>query len=143
MVKHDDAWDRQFEEPSGRLMAVMAGELVRDIDHIGSTAIAGLCARPIIDMLAVVADIDAVDDLDGSVRALSWLLAPEPGDTAQRRRSYCFSTLEHRTHHLHVVEVDHPRWRGWLVFRDRLKHPFLAAGSAAPLCLRTGAPSLG
>lgn len=133
IVEHDDAWATSFAEQSDRLTAAIGGRLVRDIEHIGSTSVAGLCAKPIVDMLAVVDNIDAIADLDEALQALSWLSAPEPDDPVQRRRSYCYPTREHRTHHLHVVEEDHPYWRGWLAFRNRLRRDAIAAAEYGAL----------
>ena len=42
-------------------------------------------------------------------------------NVAERRLSFCLPSIEHRTHHLHVVEDASPDWRGWLAFRDHLR----------------------
>ena len=99
---------------------------------MGSTAVPGLAAKPIIDMLAVVGDIETTTALLPAVLALGWQDAPEPADAAERRRSLCFPSVERRTHHLHVVEEGSTPWRGWLAFRDHLRaHPDAAAAYAA------------
>lgn len=121
MVPYDSSWVERFAERAEHLAAVLDGSLVRDIEHIGSTAVPGLCAKPIIDMLAVVDDVDAVRDLTAELAAISWVRDPEPRDLPEERLSFCFPSRERRTHHLHVVLDRHPGWRGWIAFRDRLR----------------------
>jgi GrpB-like predicted nucleotidyltransferase (UPF0157 family) len=65
-----------------------------------------------------------------------WVIAPEPADATQRRLSLCYPTVEHRSHHLHVVEERFDEWRGWLAFRDRLRAD--AAVAAAYAALKKG-----
>lgn len=102
--------------------------LVRRVEHIGSTAVPGLAAKPIIDMVAVVRDIDETRGAIDALREVGWLHAPEPSDAVNRRLSFCTPSLEWRTHHLHVVEETSAGWKGWLAFRDVLRvEPELAA----------------
>jgi GrpB-like predicted nucleotidyltransferase (UPF0157 family) len=129
MHPHDPAWARSFDVEAARVGRALGPWLVRPVEHIGSTAIPGLVAKPIIDMVAVVADVDAVD-AGGSdaLAAVGWVAAPEPGDAALRKRSFCTPAVARRSHHLHVVEERSDGWRGWLAFRDHLRaHPELAA----------------
>ncbi len=101
--------------------------LIQPLEHIGSTAVPGLVAKPIIDMLAVVEDIEAAAAAEVSLRKIGWVPAPEPGDDAARKLSFCMPSVELRTHHLHVVERVASGWRGWLAFRNDLRmHPEVA-----------------
>jgi GrpB-like predicted nucleotidyltransferase (UPF0157 family) len=70
IVEYDDAWPSMFEVERARLVAVFAPALVRPIEHIGSTAVPGLAAKPIIDMLAVVDDIEVPDQADAHLVAV-------------------------------------------------------------------------
>ncbi|GAA4376279.1 GrpB family protein [Nocardioides caricicola] len=112
---YDAAWVAGFETQR----AVLEPVLGVPVHHIGSTSVPGLPAKPIIDMLAVVEDRDQVDLV--AVEAAGWRHAPEPGDEEQRKLSFCHPTVEHRTHHLHVVEYSSEGWRDWLLFRDYLR----------------------
>ena len=124
IVPHDGRWADGFELERRRVAAVLGPLLVRPVEHIGSTAVPGLGAKPILDLLAVVADIDDVDATAAGFTAVGWVAAPEPNDLAQRRRSFCSPSIERRTAHLHVVEERSDGWRGWLAFRDHLRaHP--------------------
>ena len=121
IVPYDEAWPDLFRRERAVIEAALASVLVRPVEHIGSTAVPGLAAKPIIDMCAVVGSVEAVDVEAPKLHAAGWLAAPEPGDAAERRRSYCTPTIERRTHPLHVVEEDSAGWRGWLAFRDHLR----------------------
>ncbi|WP_243056665.1 GrpB family protein [Nocardioides sp. SR21] len=123
---YDAAWPARFEEQR----AVLEPVLGVPVHHIGSTAVPGLPAKPIIDMLAVVEDHTRVPG--ERLESAGWVHAPEPGDEEQRKLSYCHPTVEHRTHHLHVIEHDSDGWRDWLLFRDYLcEHPDEAERYAA------------
>ncbi|MHA7985002.1 GrpB family protein [Rathayibacter sp. CAU 1779] len=124
---YDPAWPTLFDEQKRILTPLLADVLVRPIEHIGSTSIPGLPAKPIVDMLAVVRSHDSVAPVLARLDDVGWLLAPEPGDDDARKYSLCFPSIERRSHHLHVVE---PAW-GWedlLIYRDYLRsHPEAAA----------------
>lgn len=121
MVPYDPSWAERFGEQADRLAVVLGNRLVQGIEHIGSTAVPGLCAKPIIDMLAVIDDVDAIRELTVELAAISWVRDPEPRDLPEERLSFCYPSRERRTHHLHVVSDRHPGWPGWVAFRDRLR----------------------
>jgi GrpB-like predicted nucleotidyltransferase (UPF0157 family) len=121
VVESDSDWPASFAQACDTLAPVLASWTVRPIEHIGSTAVPGLPAKPIIDMLAVVADIDDARSALTALAAAGWIHAPEPFDDADRKLSVCTPSVERRTHHLHVVEQRSERWRGWLAFRDYLR----------------------
>lgn len=129
---YDPRWPRAFETERDRLEPVLRPWLVRSLEHIGSTSIPGIPAKGIIDMLAVVGNIDDLQQAESRLAALGWVHAPEPGDDERRVRSFCTPSIANRTHHLHVVEEASPGWRGTLAFRDYLRtHPGLAGAYAA------------
>lgn len=115
---YDAAWATSFEEQR----AVLEEVLGVPVHHIGSTAVPGLPAKPIVDMLAIVEDPASVRV--AVVEGIGWVHAPEPGDEETRKLSFCHPNTEYRTHHLHVVERGSDGWRDWLLFRDYLReHP--------------------
>jgi GrpB-like predicted nucleotidyltransferase (UPF0157 family) len=121
MCPYDPNWASSFERERLRLTPILQPYLIEPLEHIGSTSVPGLVAKPIIDMLAVVEDISPVNANEYSLRQIGWLLAPEPTDGIERRLSFCTPSRELRTHHLHVVEREFSEWRGWLAFRDYLR----------------------
>lgn len=139
VVAPDPAWPHRFASERDRLQPVLEPFLARAVEHIGSTAVPGLAAKPIIDMLAVVHDIDAFEAAHAPLVDLGWHPAPEPGDDAGRRRSWCTPSVARRTHHLHVVEADSTGWPTWLAFRDALRADASAAAAYADLKRRLAA----
>ena len=132
IVPSDRTWPEAFDAARERIEPVLRPWLVRRIEHIGSTAVPGLAAKAIIDMLAVVADIDDIAPSEPGLARLGWVPAPEPGDRDRRVRSFCTPDVARRTHHLHVVEHEADGWRGTLAFRDYLRaHPGMASAYTA------------
>ncbi len=128
MHSYDPAWPSSFDDEARRLTVALQLWLVRPLEHIGSTAVPGLDAKPIIDIVAVVADIDSAAAAAEPLALVGWLAAPEPTDATLRKLSFCTPSIAHRTHHLHIVEQSSSGWRGWIAFRDHLRaHPDVAA----------------
>ncbi|MGF0115607.1 GrpB family protein [Promicromonospora sp. Marseille-Q5078] len=121
---YDSAWQGAFEEQRATLTGALKVWLVAPVEHIGSTSVPGLPAKPIVDMLALIDDHASFAPAFEPLEDIGWLPAPEPGDLERRRWSACFPSVEHRTHHLHVVEQRSEAWPDWLLFRDYLRvHP--------------------
>jgi GrpB-like predicted nucleotidyltransferase (UPF0157 family) len=130
---HDPRWAQDFDVQRTALQQVLAGRLVAPVEHIGSTSVPGLPAKPIIDMVAVINDYAAFAPALPELDRIGWVHAPEPGDEDDRKWSVCFPSVEHRTHHLHVVEHGSGSWRDWLLFRDYLRTHVDAAERYATL----------
>lgn len=129
ILPYDHAWPGRFAEERDRLMPALARWLAGPVEHMGSTAVPGLAAKPVIDLLAPVHSLDASRGAIAAVAALGYCYAPyEP----QLRHWFCRPSFAHRTHHLHLVPIDSPEWRRPLAFRDYLKaHPDVAAEYAS------------
>jgi GrpB-like predicted nucleotidyltransferase (UPF0157 family) len=120
----DPEWPDSFRSQATILAPLMNDLLTRPLEHIGSTSIPGMPAKPIIDMLAVIDDYESFGPVMAELEKVGWIHAPEPGDEERRKWSLCFPTVELRSHHLHVVEHASTGWRDWLLFRDYLRgHP--------------------
>mgnify|MGYP002630259493 CR=1 FL=1 len=112
---HDPAWARQFEQERERLGRVL---LDAPCEHIGSTAVPGLAAKPILD-LAVGCPADFAGLRQG-LEGAGYLYMGDGGDEG----GHLFvreSAPEVRTHHLHVVRYAGPQWQGYLALRDLLR----------------------
>lgn len=105
--------------------------LVRRIAHVGSTAVPGLTAKPVLDLLADVADPSAaVPEIDRVLGPLGWSLIPPDLNDG----TYCWvlPRQDRRIAHLHTVASEDPRFAAMLRFRDRLRaDPDLARRYAA------------
>lgn len=126
IVGHDRSWRDSFAAERERLAPLLPGVTIR---HIGSTAVAGLAAKPVIDMIALVDDLDAT--ATELVKKAGYHLPARFNANLEHRRFLCYPALSHRTHHLHLVDA----YEGvdkCLRFRDRLRaDPELAAEYAA------------
>jgi GrpB-like predicted nucleotidyltransferase (UPF0157 family) len=117
---YDPAWPDRFADQQRRVTAILGPWLARPVEHIGSTSVPGLPAKPVIDMLAPVRSLAAAHDAVAALEADGWLFWPE--DPCRRYRLWFLRPRpEARTHHLHVIESDHPHARALLTFRDVLR----------------------
>ena len=121
MAKPDPAWREAFEAEARRLTPVFGENLVK-IHHIGSTAIPGLAAKPVIDMLPEVGDIRLVDALNDTLQELGYGARGEFG--LPGRRFFTRDVAGRRTYNVHVYERGNPEVGRHLAFRDyMITHP--------------------
>jgi HAD superfamily hydrolase (TIGR01549 family) len=120
VIAYDARWPAAFEQERQRLLAILEPWLVADVEHIGSTSVPGLAAKPVIDMVAGVADLDLARQAEEPLASLGYryrphrpeaLLFDKPGDAPWRQH----------THHLHLTVPGSDLWRERLVFRDALR----------------------
>ena len=127
IVAYDPSWPGAFEAERKRLTPLLAGA---EIHHIGSTAVPGLAAKPIIDIVALV------DDLAAPIPALvargGYQYPPLFNATLAHRRFLCYPTAALRTHHLHLVD-ERGELERRLRFRDRLRADPVLAGEYVAL----------
>lgn len=120
---YDPTWPRQFEDERGRLAGVFA-EVDAHIEHVGSTAVPGLAAKPIIDIMVGLAGLAQAEAQIGALLGAGYHYVPEYEDELPNRRYFRKPTLRPRTHHLHCVVVGSEFWVTHLAFRDYLRaHP--------------------
>lgn len=120
IVPHHQIWHALFEQEQF-LLHQHIGRLVLDIQHVGSTAVPGLDAKPIIDMAVAVGSIEAIPQCVEPLCSLGYI---DRGDL-NRDGGYLFvkeSAPAVRTHHLHIVTRDDPQWSQYLLFRDLLRN---------------------
>jgi GrpB-like predicted nucleotidyltransferase (UPF0157 family) len=133
IVPYDPSWPELFREAKEHLISCLPRELIRRIEHFGSTAVPGLAAKPIVDMLVEVTDLEATrariapvlesQGYDYFWRAThgedgppfyAWFIRRDPVTRA-------------RTHHIHMVEGHFTEHWDRLLFRDYLiEHPEVA-----------------
>ncbi|MEM6646442.1 MAG: GrpB family protein [Bacteroidota bacterium] len=118
VVPYQIAWNVAFETLAGEVAATLDDQIV-DIHHIGSTAVPGLCAKPIIDLLPVVQSIEAVDALKASLEAQGYEGRGEYGLSG--RRYFIRWQEKQRIAHVHIYAAGHSAIRRHLAFRDYLR----------------------
>ncbi len=127
IVTYDPAWPLRFEEERARIAEAL-GSRAPVIEHIGSTAVPGLAAKPVIDVLLGLRSYP-LDE--AGVRALESLGYEYRGEFGIPGRQF-FRKGEPRSHHVHAVELGSDLWVSHLAFRDRLRdHPEEAARYAS------------
>lgn len=126
---YNSDWRGMFEMEAERLTAVFQPILLA-IHHIGSTAVPGILAKPIIDTLVEVREITAVDKYNSDMAALGYIAKGENGIPG--RRYFRKGSDSHHTHHVHVYQTRHPAIVRHLNFRDYLiAHPETAQAYSA------------
>lgn len=120
LVAHDPSWPVLFAAERERLLALFPGQWL-DIAHFGSTAIPGMLAKPVIDLLGGVASMAAADALAAPLLASGYTTSTQFNATLTDRRWFMRWAAGRRTHHLHVVVHDGVEWRRRLLFRDVLR----------------------
>ncbi len=125
-----------------RLLALLAPWLADGVEHVGSTAVPGLAAKPVIDLMASVRDLDAVvAQAGGPLAADGWCYVPPGLDGRPWRRFFVKPDVsgQHRYAHLHMIRAGHPRWVEQVAFRDALRRDAGLAGRYADLKRRLAA----
>jgi GrpB-like predicted nucleotidyltransferase (UPF0157 family) len=121
VVTHDPGWAAAFEAEAARILAALEGEAVA-VHHVGSTAIPGIGAKPIIDILLEVRDVGRLDGLNGAMEALGYEAKGEFGIAG--RRYFTKNRGPVRTHNVHAFGSGDPEVERHLAFRDYMKaHP--------------------
>lgn len=118
LVPYDPSWPRHFEEERTRLARVLSPWLEGPIEHIGSTAVPGLTAKPVIDIMAGVRDLPSSLDARAALASLDYVYFPYRPDVMHW---FCKPSPARRTHHLHLVPVQGALWGERLMFRDYLR----------------------
>ncbi len=113
---HSERWRQLFAEEAAQIREAI-GEIITSIEHIGSTSINGIAAKPIID---IAVGAGKIADGESCVRPLENIGYEYRGEHGIAGRFY-FVKGEPRTHHLHLVEIGSDFWRSHLLFRDYLR----------------------
>lgn len=111
---YDPAWPDLCSQEVERLRPIFGEEAA--FEHVGSTSVPGLAAKPVLDILVGLRGVDLTREQEAALRAAGYV---------SRRRSSAgrryFRKGSPRTHYLHVVERDGQWWRRYLRFRDLLR----------------------
>jgi GrpB-like predicted nucleotidyltransferase (UPF0157 family) len=117
IVPYDPRWPEMFRQEADAISAVFGPELI-SIHHIGSTSIPGMSAKPIIDIMPVMRNIESVDSFDAAMIELGY--DPKGENGIPSRRHFVKGGDVDRTHHIHAYEPDNPQVARHLDFRDYL-----------------------
>ena len=129
ITEYNPSWPAQFLAEREILLVALSPWLVGDIEHIGSTSVIGLAAKPVIDIMAPVKSIEASRDAIAAAEAAGYCFYPYKAD---EMHWFCKPSPEIRTHHLHLIPLGSRRWYEQIDFREALRqNPGLAQEYAA------------
>lgn len=118
-------WIQEFEREQTKLWQALSSNAIQ-IEHIGSTSIAGMPSKPILDIAVSVANLNVTDMFIEPLRTLGYEYVPHL--EFPNRRFFRRGERRKGTHHLHIYEQGSPEWVNILLFRNYLRsHPEKAA----------------
>jgi GrpB-like predicted nucleotidyltransferase (UPF0157 family) len=118
IVPYDPSWPARFEREKALLERSIGAWATGGIHHVGSTAVPGLAAKPVIDILVGVQDLASSGDSFGELAKVGYHYAPY---RTEEMHWLCKPDPSHRTHHLHLVPTGSRRYQAELAFRDALR----------------------
>jgi len=125
IVEYNPEWKTIFKEEK-KILTKAIGEYIQYIEHIGSTAVNGLAAKPIIDILIGVKTLADTEKCIPLLEEINYQYVPEFEEELPERRYLRKPPrgLGKRKFHLHIVETTSDFWKRQLLFRDYLRaHP--------------------
>ncbi|HEX4947008.1 MAG TPA: GrpB family protein [Blastocatellia bacterium] len=128
LVPYEPNWSLLFLAENERLCANL-GDYILDVQHIGSTSIPGMPAKPILDIGVAVANFE---EAARCIPLLEQLGYKYKGENGIPLRHY-FVKGDPRTHHLHMLEIESEEWKHHLLFRDYLRANAASAQAYANL----------
>jgi len=128
IADYDASWPRRFEEERAMILRACGAGAFTRIEHVGSTAVPGLGAKPVIDIMPGVRSLDAFMPYVERIETLGYQYAPETegfipgeGEGIPERRYFRKEVDGVRAFHLHVVEHGGDFWTRHLRFRNELR----------------------
>ncbi len=116
--EYDARWPELFAREQVLIAEALARWLVGVPEHVGSTAVPGLAAKPVIDIMAPVGSLVGSEAAVAVAGRIGYVHFPYK---AEVMHWFCKPSPEHRTHHLHLVPAGSRLWRERLAFRDALR----------------------
>ena len=118
LLPHDEHWHRLFAEEEARIFEAI-GDFVLAIEHIGSTSICGIAAKPVLDIAVSINDRTSGEKCVAPLEELGYTYRGENGIAG--RFYFVKGAPQARTHHLHMLLADSAELKNHLAFRDHLR----------------------
>ena len=132
IVPYDPTWVAKFEDEKAYLETLLAPWRRGPIEHVGSTAVVGLCAKPVIDVMVGVASLAESEPAKDALREAGYQYSDYRTDVMHW---FCKPSFAMRTHHLHLIPYQSQLWHDRLRFRDLLRTDSAVAAEYAALKL--------
>ncbi len=120
VIEYQDAWPAQYAQVEAELRSVIALPGVV-LEHVGSTAVPGLCSKPVLDIVLGVVALDEMETAAPALAHIGFIYRPEYQRQIPDRRYFVRAEGKTPRVHLHVVILGGPLWRQHLRFRDALR----------------------
>lgn len=117
----DPAWAERGERGARTLTGLLEPWLAGPVEHVGSTAVPGLVAKPVLDYQAAVADLAVAADVAVALAPYDWHFVPPELDQRPYRRFFIQAQGDHRVAQLHLLTAGSDAWADQLAFRDALR----------------------
>lgn len=117
LVEHNPEWKQNFAKEEKEIRRVLGQDCI-DVQHVGSTAIPGILAKPIIDIVVVVPVLEKVKRRQAELKAIGYEL--KENDARIERLFFTKGSEEKRTHYLHVGEIGSGYTEDMILFKDYL-----------------------
>ena len=121
LVAPDPAWSEQGARAATVLHDRLRPWLAGPVEHIGSTAVPGLLAKPILDLVGPVWELDRAEEVRDALQPFGWHYVPPALDRRPDRRFFIQVVDGHRAMHLHLVLPESAGYRDEIAFRDALR----------------------
>jgi GrpB-like predicted nucleotidyltransferase (UPF0157 family) len=133
LCEYTAAWRAGFDRISGEVGGALAGADGLCIEHIGSTAVPGMCAKPVIDVLVGVTNLQDIEARKAGLGHLGFRYRPEHEAEIPDRRYFVQEPGANLRVHLHAVVLGGSLWRSHLAFRATLRRDARLAAEYAAL----------
>ena len=120
IVDYDPQWPVLFAEEKDKILGVI-GHIIVAVEHIGSTAVPDLGAKPIIDIMVAIHRLADAKECVEPLKTIGYEYMPEYEAEMPERRYFHRGPPGGRTCHLHMVELTSDFWERHLLFRDYLR----------------------
>jgi GrpB-like predicted nucleotidyltransferase (UPF0157 family) len=140
VISYQETWELLFQNEKTLIRLILQDEIIK-IHHIGSTSVVGMSAKPVIDILVTVKNIEQIDRYNSTMEGIGYEAKGENGLTGRR---FFIKGGNERSHHLHIYQKSNPEIKRHIAFRDymrafpeerqiysRLKHKLAAAFPAS------------
>lgn len=130
IVEYNQKWPEMFAAAREYLLSTVGEYVCGAIEHVGSTAVPGLCAKPVVDIMMGVQSLALSKDAITLLKTNGYCYYPYKADVMHW---FCKPTPASRTHHLHLVPFQSDLWFERLAFRDQLRENLSLATEYASL----------
>lgn len=123
VADYDPEWPVVFEREKKKILDAI-GNRVDGIEHVGSTSVPGMRAKPIIDILVAVQDLGIISDFVDPLRLIGYEYRPMNREIIPDTEFFRKGPSGSNTHHMRIVRTGSSLWTDYILFRDYLRtHP--------------------